>query len=831
MTDHIPEKDSHSPEEVDASPETDQGPEALRSTDSFDQREGMDDSLIGATVGHYHIRTKIGQGGFGRVYKARDVKLNRDAALKFLSAPKEDIHMKLFEREAKVIAALGEHSSIVTIYSWGEYKGEYYFALEYMEGSASDLVKKSARKGLPVKDAVRITLKCADALAFAHGRRILHRDIKPANILVRGNGKQVKLCDFGLARFRPAGDVTMTLSGTASGSPPYMSPEQARFETLDERSDIYSLGVTFYELLSGRLPVQGSTVTETLEGIRRDEGVPLRKIRPELPAPVLSIVEKATAFRINERYASAKELVADLQRALDELNASSDAETTLAPPDPETVLAPDTEDRLTTTEKPKHNIRRAVFATVAAILVALSLIFFRQSKESSLFPQALAEARMALDNRESAAAEILCSEYLIEHPDDPQALYFQGYARILDGRYEEASSSFQSVRDEPMRIDGEAAVAFQVEGEAARAQIVEAGDLASSDYPRLLLAILDLSQENFETAREILEGLEKGRLPFRWQEHDRLQSLGQVYFKLGEFAQAKAIFDRLEKADGLRDNAVARAFTELVRSQLDVERRAEVSEQIARVKQLLPEPGAADSMDTWTSRPLRVWLPPATVGNGRIARETGLADVLPWLLGEALGGDANVPIEIVERKMLANILSEQALSAQLSSEKDALRLGRVLGANLIISCSFGELFNDEFMKLKIVETESTGLIPLERHALHRRMNPDEWVEEVAKSVRNAVGKEIAVRGILTNSDDSLQINVGSLVGVRDGMRFEVMSAKGRNYLMPGVTALVTNVVDGTHAMVELDGLTSSDVPEGGLYVEAKRTESHASTRG
>ena len=276
-------------------------PDTSTTVMSADWREGLD-PLIGLQIENYHILSSISAGGFGQVYLARDTKLDRKVAVKFLK-PEQRLHRDLFEREAKAIAAL-KHRSIVQIYTWGEYAAAgtaetmVYFVLELLEASAQDLLERSPG-GLPAAAVLRIGAECAEGLSYAHHKGILHRDIKPGNILIDGESGNAKIVDFGLAHFAGASHATIT--GTISGSPPYMSPEQANGERLDARSDVFSLGSTLYALLSGRAPFHGSQ-DEVLEKLRDNDRPPLKDFCPDLPIYVLDIVEKAMETEPARRY-------------------------------------------------------------------------------------------------------------------------------------------------------------------------------------------------------------------------------------------------------------------------------------------------------------------------------------------------------------------------------------------------------------------------------------------------------------------------------------------------------------------------------------------------
>lgn len=268
------------------------------------------DPLVGRTIGNYKVLAVLGRGGFGSVYKAKDLKLGRTVALKFLTQANEETHNELFQREAKALGALSKHNNIVQIHAWDEFEGKNFFVLEYMPLSVSDLLKNYPN-GLPVAWAGRIIAECADALQFAHESDILHRDIKAQNILLEDKEGAAKIADFGLARF--CGTSNNTIEGSAFGSPAYMAPEQARGQPLNHLCDIYSLGVTLYEALCGKPAVSGTSVLEMLEKVKNNERIPLREQKPDLPEAIYAIVDKATAMDPRMRYQSAADMAADLR--------------------------------------------------------------------------------------------------------------------------------------------------------------------------------------------------------------------------------------------------------------------------------------------------------------------------------------------------------------------------------------------------------------------------------------------------------------------------------------------------------------------------------------
>lgn len=259
-------------------------------------------------AGKYRIVEEVGRGGMGIVYKAEDLRLKRFVALKFLPPELTDTpEVKArFLIEAQAAAALS-HPNICTIYEVGEDDGRTYIAMEYVEG---EMLRHRVRKGpLEPGEAVDIVSQVAAGLAEAHGKGIIHRDVKSANIMVTPKG-QAKVMDFGLAKLQ--GGSTLTKSRTTVGTVAYMSPEQARGEELDPRTDIWSLGVVLYELLSGRLPFRGDHDQTVIYTILHKEPESLTRLRPAVAPELEHIVFQALTKKAADRYKSMEELREDL---------------------------------------------------------------------------------------------------------------------------------------------------------------------------------------------------------------------------------------------------------------------------------------------------------------------------------------------------------------------------------------------------------------------------------------------------------------------------------------------------------------------------------------
>jgi len=266
--------------------------------------------MIGTTVSHYRILEHLGGGGMGVVYRAEDTKLGREVALKFLPPEwsRDPAARERFLREARAASAL-EDSRICTVHDIDETDdGRLFIAMAFYEGET--LKKRLERGRLPVGTAIDIAIQVAEGLERAHSAEIVHRDIKPANLMLTGRD-EVVIVDFGLAKL--AGELSLTKSGSSLGTPHYMSPEQASGDRVDERTDLWSLGVVLYEMLTGLRPFRGENNTAVARAILDDEPQPLGYLRPEAPAELGAIVAKALEKDTTRRYRSAGEFLGDLR--------------------------------------------------------------------------------------------------------------------------------------------------------------------------------------------------------------------------------------------------------------------------------------------------------------------------------------------------------------------------------------------------------------------------------------------------------------------------------------------------------------------------------------
>src|SRR5688572_13068482 len=262
--------------------------------------------MIGQTISHYRILSKLGEGGMGIVYKAEDSKLRRTVALKFLPSYTTE-NRERFLREAQAAASLN-HPSICTIHEIDEEHG--FLSMEFIEGLS--VKEKIEIRPLPLEEALNIAMQACTGLQAAHDRGIVHRDIKPANLMLTAQG-QVKIMDFGLAQI--GGRTGLTKTGASIGTPAYMSPEQTQGQPTDRRTDIWSIGVVLFEMLTGRLPFAGQTDQAVSYAILHTQPEPVTALRSGLPLELDRILAKALAKSPEQRYQNTADLIVDLRSA------------------------------------------------------------------------------------------------------------------------------------------------------------------------------------------------------------------------------------------------------------------------------------------------------------------------------------------------------------------------------------------------------------------------------------------------------------------------------------------------------------------------------------
>jgi serine/threonine-protein kinase len=271
-------------------------------------------------LGRYRIESELGRGAMGVVYKAHDPVLDRTVALKTIvldndAHEREEFHSRFFQ-EAKAAARLN-HPALITIYDFGEEGGLAYMAMELLGGT--ELSERMKQGAIPLYEAISIAEQVAEGLAFAHDNGVIHRDIKPGNITLLPRGR-VKIMDFGIARLKSS--ELKTQLGTRLGTPKYLSPEQTSGGTIDHRTDIFSLGIVLYEMLTGVKLFRGENLSQVLHNVVAFVPPPPSRIKPEVTSLLDLVVMRALAKKPEDRYGSAWEMADDLRNCLQELSPS-----------------------------------------------------------------------------------------------------------------------------------------------------------------------------------------------------------------------------------------------------------------------------------------------------------------------------------------------------------------------------------------------------------------------------------------------------------------------------------------------------------------------------
>src|SRR2546428_9098617 len=287
--------------------------------------------MLDRTILHYHIRSQLGEGGMGVVYEAEDTSLGRHVALKFLTpalAGDENL-LQRFQREARSASALN-HPNICTIHVIEQFESEHFIVMELLDGES--LADRIRRGPLDIESLLPLGVQIVDALESAHSKGIVHRDLKPANIFVASRG-QAKILDFGVAKIdrRQGADASsmvatvrkdqLTSAGTTIGTVAYMSPEQARGEITDARTDLFSIGTVLYQMATGVLPFQGDTSAVVFDSILNREPTLVNQVNPSLPAELGRIIGQALEKDRDLRYQSATDLKTALKRLKRDLDS------------------------------------------------------------------------------------------------------------------------------------------------------------------------------------------------------------------------------------------------------------------------------------------------------------------------------------------------------------------------------------------------------------------------------------------------------------------------------------------------------------------------------
>ncbi len=569
--------------------------------------EEQTQSMIGRQISHYQILSLLGAGGMGEVYLAQDTNLRRKVALKLLPAQftANENRVRRFVQEAQAASALN-HPNIITIYEIGQVEGRRLIATEFIDGQTLRQQMTGAR--LKLRDTLEVAIQIASALAAAHAAGIVHRDIKPENVMVRPDGL-VKVLDFGLAKLTEAQATELdkeaptvvkvsTDPGTVMGTISYMSPEQARGLEVDGRTDIFSLGVALYEMLTGRAPFEGTTTADVIAAILDREPPPLSQYSTDAPAELQRIVTKALRKDRDERYQGIKDLLVDLKSLKQDLELA-EAGSARTASSAEYIVA----------QIKRHKL--GVGLTLAALVVAVAVAFYYFTRPPALtdkdtvmladFVNTTGDAVFDGTLKQALAAQLEQSPFLNIFPDERvrETLRFmgrspeervtrdvareicqrQGLKAMLLGSISSLGSNYVIALDAVNSQTGDAIARQQVEAESKEQVLRTLGRAASQLRERLGESLGSIRKfdtpieqattTSLEALKALSQGLERGSrgnhleaIPFYERAIDLDPNFALAYVNLSfahlGLGQQELSAHFAEKAFGLRESVSER---------------------------------------------------------------------------------------------------------------------------------------------------------------------------------------------------------------------------------------------------------------------------------
>jgi serine/threonine-protein kinase len=532
----------------------------------------------GTSFGRYQIQSLLGAGGMGEVYRAKDTKLRREVAIKFLPArfTTDQERLRRFEKEACAASSLN-HPNILTIHEIGSEDGVHFMTTEFIDGAT--LRQYSADKKLTLTEVFDLSIQIASALTTAHAAGIIHRDIKPENIMVRPDG-YVKVLDFGLAKLTEEQDhhsdpeaptIVKTEPGMIMGTASYMSPEQARGQDVDPRTDIWSLGVVIYEMISGRLPFEGQTSSDVISMILQRDAPVLRQHAPEVPSELERIIGKTLTKDREERYQTAKDLLIDLKRLKEQVSVDAGIERTVPAAMREAtsgaVAETDRAQPLHTTSNVEYVLRKirqhrtwAILGAVALIALAATFayLYFKRTNAAAIDSIAILPFTNASGDPNMEYLSEGIADNIADSLSQLPGLRVVPLSKVA--RYKNRDIDPQEVgNDLGVRAVLVGRVVQRGDSLNIRAELVDVAQVSrlwGEQYNRKLSDILavqeEIAQEIFETLRVQLSGDAKKRITKRHT--DNIEAY-QLYLQ-GRYFWNRRTDENLKKAVDLFQKAI-----------------------------------------------------------------------------------------------------------------------------------------------------------------------------------------------------------------------------------------------------------------------------------
>ncbi len=727
-------------------------------------------------LGKYRLIRQLGKGGMGEIFLAEHTELRKLVAIKIIS---EELCVRpqfisLFKREARSAAKL-QHPNIAQVFDYGQEKGKCFYVMDYIQGTElSEIIASSAP--LPPRRALAIFRQIMEALDHAHKSGIIHRDIKPSNILIDESGS-VKLLDFGLARSIYGDDSLTAVGQSPGGTPSYMSPEQRRGEATDARADVYSAGVTLFEMVTSTLPRDVSSPRDRLLYDLRKTLNPLQKARA---SQIASLALKCLD-EVRERYASAEEVLAEVHRIERGF------------------------------QHQRWFLRSAVgaFATAGAAVAVVLAITPPRSQASDAVKQ--------LEQKQFSKAAKLFAEQSRKEPSDLNSRYGLGLSYIGLGQLDKAESEFSKIAQSfgqktTADEEGLARIAYARNDEKAALAQYEKAIQTGKDHTLLHVTIGDiyLLRDQLDKA---IEEYEKalGREPmFRYQLAEAYAGLGKAYARRGDLDKGLSSLRRaeevrpsdaeiasalgyvlMEKGDyqgamvavekAVKRNPDDSLFAFLkneIAQKTDAERQKSINSLVDNlIKAAEKAPQVPPAEEVWESKPTALVILDLKRAGFAFARE-GEYEMLMFNVARAMKEKGRV--SVVEREVLEELLRELKLgTSNLAAPEAALRIGKFYPAGLIATGTLrgeGGRFGAD---VRLAETETSKLTILFSQTQEAGETIAQFAERLAKELTQEIRGKYPLRARIAKVDgQSVTLNIGSKQGLTAGTQMKVIKREG-----------------------------------------------------